>query len=95
MGSGTFPYVAELIGIDVGYNLFREPPKNESFKDFANRRSRRSSVVTGDLFVFGIPRTSADFHEEGTLPWEIEALNIDDDGEQRMSALDLSSQLGM
>ena len=42
------------------------------------------SIVTGVLFVFGILRTSTDFHEEGSLPWGIEGLNIDDDGEQRI-----------
>ena len=47
---------------------------------------RSSFVVTGVLFDFGIPRTSADldFHKEGTLPWQLETLNIDDEGEQRI-----------
>jgi hypothetical protein len=37
----------------------------------------------------------ADFHNGGTLPSRIEALNIDATGEQRVLALDLKSQFGI
>jgi hypothetical protein len=49
-----------------------------------NEIGRRSSSVTCAVFFFKIGKTLANFHTGGTLPFQIEALNIDATGEQRV-----------
>ena len=55
----------------------------------------RSRFVSWERLIFGKGITSADFHREGNVAWEIEALKIDEIGALSDSALVLSNQFGI
>ena len=56
---------------------------------------RRSESIDLGLATFGTGITSAHFHNDGMVPCETLALNMEQIGPARMGAQDFSTQLGM
>ena len=96
---GAFLYISILVRIDV--RSVQTSNWRQTLRRFysvaigVSEIGLRSWSESWELLIFDKGITSADFHREGNVAWEIEALKIDEIGALSDSALVLSNQFGI